>query len=70
MEMMEAILWDGQTYPLGLSYQDYAIPQPPPGWALVKNRVAGICGSDLHYLQGYARDQIPDRNLPAILGHG
>ncbi len=69
MEMMQAIIWDGQTYPRGLWYGDFPIPQPPPGWALVHNRAAGICGSDLHYLLGYARDQIPDKNLPAILGH-
>jgi L-iditol 2-dehydrogenase len=36
---------------------------------LVHNRAAGICGSDLHYLLGYARDQIPEENLPAVLGH-
>ncbi len=69
METMEVILWDGQTYPRGLRYGDFPTPQPLPGWALVKNRAAGICGSDLHYLQGYARDHIPERNLPAILGH-
>jgi len=68
-EMMKAVVWDGCNYPQGLSYRDFEIPEPPPGWVLVHNRAAGICGSDLHYLQGYARDQIPDRNLPAILGH-
>jgi L-iditol 2-dehydrogenase len=66
---MKAIEWDGNQYPQGLSYQDFEIPEPPAGWVLVHNRAAGICGSDLHYLLGYARDQIPEKNFPAVLGH-
>lgn len=66
---MKAVAWDGQNFPQGLSYRDFEIPEPPPGWVLVHNRAAGICGSDLHYLLGYARDQIPDKNFPAVLGH-
>ena len=66
---IKAVVWDGQKFPQGLSYRDFEVPQPPPGWALVHNRSAGICGSDLHYLQGYAREEIPEANLPAVLGH-
>jgi threonine dehydrogenase-like Zn-dependent dehydrogenase len=66
---MKAVVWDGQNFPQGLSYREIEVPQPPPGWALVHNLAAGICGSDLHYLQGLARQEIPDRNLPAVLGH-
>jgi len=68
-EMMKAIVWDGTTYPDSLSMRDWPIPEPGPGWVLVNNKAAGICGSDLHYLLGYTRHLIPDRNLPAILGH-
>ncbi len=66
---MKAVVWDGGIYLQGLSYRDFDIPELPPGWVMVHNRAAGICGSDLHYLLGYARDQIPDKNLPAVLGH-
>jgi L-iditol 2-dehydrogenase len=66
---MKAIIWDGQKYPQGLCYRDFDIPTLPAEWVTVNNRAAGICGSDLHYLLGYARDQIPEKNLPAILGH-
>ena len=31
-----------------LRYMDMTLPEAPPGWVRVKNRLAGICGSDLH----------------------
>lgn len=68
-DKMKAIVWDGRNFPEGLQYLDYEIPEPGPGWVLVRNIAAGICGSDLHYLLGYTRHLIPDKNLPAILGH-
>lgn len=68
-QTMKAVVWDGNKFPQGLTYGDFNIPDPPPGWVLVHNRSAGICGSDLHYLQGFAREEIPEGNLPAVLGH-
>jgi len=68
-EKMKAIVWDGTTYPESLNYRDFDIPQPGPGWVLVNTKAAGVCGSDLHYLLGYTRHLIPDKNLPAVLGH-
>jgi L-iditol 2-dehydrogenase len=68
-EKMKAIVWDGRNFPEGLTYQDFEIPEPGPGWVLVNTKAAGICGSDLHYLLGYTRKWIPDKNLPAVLGH-
>lgn len=68
-EKMKAIVWDGTTYPESLTYMDFDIPKPDPGWVVVNTKAAGICGSDLHYLLGYTRHLIPDRNLPAVLGH-
>ncbi len=68
-EKMKAIVWDGTDYPGNLSFRQWDVPQPPPGWVLVNTKAAGICGSDLHYLLGITRHLIPDRNLPAILGH-
>jgi (R,R)-butanediol dehydrogenase/meso-butanediol dehydrogenase/diacetyl reductase len=69
MKLMEALLWDGNPYPNG-QYQDRVpVPEIKPGWVLIKNVATGICGSDLHYLSGGLRHQIPDENLPAVMGH-
>jgi threonine dehydrogenase-like Zn-dependent dehydrogenase len=68
-EQMEAIVWDGSEYPGGLSYRAFPRPAPGPGWVLVHNRAAGICGSDLHYLLGRRKGVVPPGNLPAVLGH-
>jgi len=68
-DMMKAIVWDGGQWPDGLELKEFPVPQLRPGWVLVHNRAAGICGSDLHYLGGQTRHLIPDKNLPAVLGH-
>ena len=67
--IMKAIVWDGGTWPEGLELKEFPKPQLRPGWVLVRNQAAGICGSDLHYLSGQTRHLIPDENLPAVLGH-
>jgi 2-desacetyl-2-hydroxyethyl bacteriochlorophyllide A dehydrogenase len=46
---MKAIYFDGQ---LGL--REVADPVPAPGEALIRVRLAGICGTDLEILQGYS----------------
>lgn len=33
--------------------EDYPIPEPPPGEALVRVSVAGICNTDLELVKGY-----------------
>jgi threonine dehydrogenase-like Zn-dependent dehydrogenase len=66
---MQALLWDGSAYPEGLRWSTLPRPQPAPGWVILHNRATGICGSDLHYLSGGMRHQVPDANLPAVLGH-
>ena len=68
-EQMQAIVWDGTDFPGGLSYRAFPRPVPGPGWVLVHNRAAGICGSDLHYLLGRRKGVVPSGNLPAVLGH-
>jgi threonine dehydrogenase-like Zn-dependent dehydrogenase len=69
MSDMEALLWDGQAYPRGLVWTEVARPEARPGWVVVRDHETGICGSDLHYLSGAMRHQIPESNLPAVLGH-
>ncbi len=69
MAEMQAIIWDGMDFPGGLRYGSFPRPVPGPGWVLVHNRAAGICGSDLHYLLGRRKGVVPSANLPAVLGH-
>ena len=43
-------------------------PELHPGMVVLRNRSAGICGSDLHYYEhGYCAAFVPDR--PFVLGH-
>ena len=41
---------------------DLPVPSPPAGWALVAVECAGVCGTDLQILDGYA-------DFTGILGH-
>jgi threonine dehydrogenase-like Zn-dependent dehydrogenase len=68
-QKMNAIVWDGSSYPGCLSYQQWDIPEPPPGWVLFHTQAVGICGSDLHIVQGEVNWLIPKKNIPAVLGH-
>src|SRR5690349_4632232 len=44
---------------------DMAEPQPGPGDVLVRVRACGICGSDVHGLDGSTGRRIP----PLVMGH-
>jgi propanol-preferring alcohol dehydrogenase len=44
---------------------DIAVPDPRPGWVRVAMRACGICGSDVHIIDG---STVPAR-LPLVLGH-
>ncbi len=79
---MKAIVWQnqrvpGQTAPdflPGLSHlelSDVAIPDlPSEDWVVIKSKIAGICGSDLGFLQGKQTPAAePYFQLPVILGH-
>lgn len=59
---MKAIL---ATKPFDVSVVDVPDPEPRPGWALLRVRAVGICGTDLH---GY-RGLHPFMTYPRILGH-
>ena len=54
----KAVVVEGQAF----TVQEFEVPDPEPGAVLVKQELAGICGTDLHFWQhGF------DRKL--ILGH-
>lgn len=38
--------------PFVFRLEDRPLPELEPGWALVKVKAAGLCGSDLHFYKG------------------
>jgi alcohol dehydrogenase len=55
---MRALVYDGQLRLV----EDYPQPDPPPGEALVRVKLAGICNTDLEIVRGYLGFQ-------GVLGH-
>ena len=51
--------------PRQLEWQEAPVPTPGPGEALVKVRVVGVCGSDLHAFRGHS----PFVRYPLVMGH-
>lgn len=49
-----------------LEIREYPIPDPEPGAILVRQEMAGVCGSDVHHWRG---ELFVGRELPAIPGH-
>ena len=49
--------------------REFTIPDPGPGAAVLKMRLANICGSDLHYWRGDMDMAQMGRPLPASMGH-
>ena len=45
--------------------EDFAVPDLPPGEVLVRVRACGICGSDVHGMDGSSGRRIP----PIVMGH-
>lgn len=56
---MQALVYDGEALQLR---EDYPRPVPPPGEALVRVRLAGICNTDLEIVRGYM-------GFRGVLGH-
>ena len=48
-----------------LKIEDIPKPVVPDGWALLKVRAAGVCGTELHLLDGL----LPPGKIPMTLGH-
>ena len=55
---MKALVYDGELRLVG----DYPRPEPPPGEALVRVTLAGICNTDLEIVRGYM-------GFHGVLGH-
>jgi len=47
------------------SIEEHDVPAPSPGTILVKQELAGICGTDVHIWEGFLRE-VP---FPVVLGH-
>jgi S-(hydroxymethyl)glutathione dehydrogenase / alcohol dehydrogenase len=47
-----------------LVIEDVSVPNPGPREVLIRTRVAGLCHSDLHFMEG-----LYPHPLPAVLGH-
>lgn len=64
-EMMRVAVMNGRQ---DVSIEQRPIPTPGPGEVLIRIRIAGVCGSDLHY---YAEGKIGDIPVqtPFVLGH-
>ena len=58
MSTMKALVYDGELRLVG----DYPRPKPPPGEALVRVKLAGICNTDLEVVRGYM-------GFHGVLGH-
>jgi len=56
---VQALVYDGEALRLR---EDYPRPVPPPGEALVRVRLAGICNTDLEIVRGYM-------GFRGVLGH-
>src|SRR2546426_12047528 len=47
-----------------LVIEDVSVPNPGPREVLIRTHVAGLCHSDLHFMEG-----LYPHPLPAVLGH-
>src|SRR5258708_2931056 len=47
-----------------LQIEDVSVPNPGPREVLIRTRVAGLCHSDLHFMEG-----LYPHPLPAVPGH-
>ncbi len=64
---MKALVWNGKPYPEGFELKEVERPKADSDHAIIKNKAAGICGSDLHIVAG--RVSLPEEWLPIVLGH-
>ncbi len=48
-----------------LRLAEHPVPGVPDGWSLVRVRAAGVCGTELHFLEGL----LDPMGIPRVLGH-
>ena len=53
----------------GVEVRDVPVPEPKPGWAQVRVKAVGICGSDVHAYEWTHGYEFMEKSLPLILGH-
>ena len=49
--------------------REFPVPDPEPGAAVIRMRLANVCGSDMHYWRGDTDLVARGFNLPGTLGH-
>ncbi len=59
---MKAVIWQGVNR---IEVGDWAYPELPAGWVVVRPEAAGICGSEV---EGFLGRQ-PNRRPPLVMGH-
>lgn len=64
MPKVRVVTFDGPGHPPVL--REVPRPQVPPKGALIRVEACGVCGTDLHILQGHWPDRLP---WPLTLGH-
>lgn len=62
---LPAAMTAAELTPDGLRLAERPLPEPPPGWVLIKVGAAGVCGTELHFLDGI----LDPRGTPRVLGH-
>jgi threonine dehydrogenase-like Zn-dependent dehydrogenase len=53
----------------GIAVREVPVPQIKPGWALIKVKACGICGSDVHIYEWTPGYEVLIPYMPCILGH-
>ena len=60
-------VFNGVRKPFDL--REFPVPDPQPGAAVIRMRLANVCGSDMHYWRGDADLKTRGFILPGTLGH-
>lgn len=61
-QTMRAAVADGHG---GIDVRELPVPVPPPGWVVIAPVGTGVCGTDLHLIEG----DYPHGRFPVVPGH-
>ena len=53
-----------------LVIEDISLPKPGPREVLIRTAVAGLCHSDLHFMEGLYPHPLPAASCPSTAGSG